>query len=70
MAQYQKIVSRSERQEDDKQTPARSKSRTWSWRAGTKVTTVTLACGHTKEYRGFDGGPKFHALCKECLTGL
>lgn len=66
MPRYQEIVSRTTRQEPDKATPAHSKSRTFSWRAGTKVTTVTLACGHSKVYRGFDEGPKFKALCKEC----
>lgn len=66
MPQYQAVVDRETHQEDDKMTPAHSRSRTFSWRAGTKVTTVTLACGHTKQYRGFDNGPKNKALCKEC----
>lgn len=66
MPQYRYIESRSTVQEPDKQTPAESRSSTFSWRAGTQVTTVLLSCGHTKDYRGFDRGPKNKALCKEC----
>lgn len=66
MSTFRKIVSRKVSQEPDKSTPAHSRSRVWSWRAGTRVTTVTLSCGHTKDYRG-DYAPKHRALCKECL---
>lgn len=67
MAAFRKIVSRSMSKEPDKQTPAHSRSRTWSWRAGIDITTVTLSCGHTKDYRGYgQSGPKTKALCKEC----
>jgi len=62
---YREIVGRKVRQEPDKSTPAHSRGRVWSWRAGTKVTTVNLSCGHTKDYRG-DYVPKSQALCKEC----
>lgn len=64
---YQEIVSRKTTTEPDKSTPAHSRSRTWSWRRGTDVTTVTLSCGHTKAYRGdVHSVPKTKALCKEC----
>ena len=63
---FQPIVSRKTEREADHVTPAHSRSRIWCWRAGTKVTTVTLACGHTKVYRG-DSVPKDKALCKQCL---
>lgn len=62
---YQEIVSRKTEREPDRSTPAHSRSRIWSWRAGTEVTTVTLACGHTKVYRGMFV-PKTKAWCKEC----
>ena len=64
MAAYREIVARQTRQE-----PSRTsiRGRLLTWRAGTDVTTVTLSCGHTKEYRGCgDVAPKDHALCKEC----
>jgi hypothetical protein len=43
---YRDVVSRSMKQESDKSTPAHSKSRVWSWRAGTEVWTLLLSCGH------------------------
>jgi hypothetical protein len=67
MAHYRRIVDRSTRRESDRSTPAHSRSRVWSWRAGTEVTTVTLSCGHTKDYRGdVHRVPKVKALCKQC----
>ncbi len=67
MAVYREIVGRSVRREKDKITPQFWKRPVWVWRAGTDVTTITLSCGHTKEYRGYgDVAPMLKALCKEC----
>jgi hypothetical protein len=63
---YREILNRQAHQEPDKVTPRFSRSPIWSWRAGTEVITVTLSCGHTKEYRGRYSAPKHKALCKEC----
>lgn len=35
-----------------------------NWSAGTRVITVRLKCGHTKEYRC--QAPKYKAWCKKC----
>ncbi len=68
MPRYRTIVARSIRREKDRITPEFWKRPVWVWRAGADVTTVTLSCGHTKEYRGTgDVAPKDRALCKECL---
>lgn len=66
MPQYRYIESRSTVQGPSKQTPEYSGSSTFYWKAGTEVTTLLLSCGHTKDYRGFDRGPRDKALCKEC----
>ena len=55
----QKIVKTSSKWE---QHFGKSKTFTW-WQ--TKVTTLTLECGHQKVYRG-DSTPKSTAICKEC----
>lgn len=65
MAVFREIVARSRSQAPNRQTPAHSRSRTWSWRRGVDIWTLTLSCGHTKVYRG-DYTPKNMALCKEC----
>lgn len=67
MVAYREIVKRRTRREPDKVSGTFRKSPIWSWRAGADVTTVTLSCGHTKEYRGHgDVAPMARAICKEC----
>lgn len=67
MSKFQEIVSRASQREDAKMTPAESRSRIRSWRIGTLITTITLSCGHTKNYRGDNFYvPKNKALCNQC----
>jgi hypothetical protein len=65
MGRFQKIIRRKTRREPSKSS---WRGRLFTWRAGTEVTTVTLACGHKKTYRGMYV-PEEQALCKECVDG-
>lgn len=58
---YQMIIGRKVEQEPNKTSV---RGRTFSWRRGVDIITVTLECGHQKVYRG--NAPKRKAQCEEC----